>query len=141
MLQMVPQSVVLNYVILIATQLKWVWDYILYQSLFQHHNGLHLPSYMDDLCTRQFVNSEESVECAVCLCGIDEGDEVRELKCHHIFHKSCVDRWLGYGHITCPLCRSNVKPPRFAAELHQELIAVNFCGVRSRDDRCTWWLR
>ncbi|KAK6134051.1 hypothetical protein DH2020_032196 [Rehmannia glutinosa] len=143
MLQIMPKSAVLTYAIVIITQLKWAWDFIPYQSFFQPR----IQQYADNLSISHYekdINSEElAEECAVCLCRIDEGDEVRELRCHHLFHKVCLDRWLGYGHVTCPLCRNNLKPPRFTAELHQEreLILVNFCGGRSRDERCTWWLR
>ncbi|KAI3467166.1 hypothetical protein Pfo_023829 [Paulownia fortunei] len=143
MIQIMPKSAVLNYMILIITQLKWAWDYVLYQSFFQPR-GIRLQEYVDSLSITQYeknMGSEELAECAVCLCRIDEGDEVRELRCDHLFHKVCLDRWLGYGHVTCPLCRNNLKPPRFTEELHQELVVINFCAARSRDDRCTWWLR
>ncbi|CAI9785330.1 unnamed protein product [Fraxinus pennsylvanica] len=135
---MLQQSGVLNYTILIVTQLKWAWDYLLYQSF--HSNGIILPEYVDDISITRYESNGSTVECAVCLCGIDDGDETRELSCNHLFHRVCLDRWLGYGHVTCPLCRNNVKPHRLAANGYQEEILINFCAARSRD-RCTWWLR
>ncbi|KAK4423632.1 E3 ubiquitin-protein ligase RHA2A [Sesamum alatum] len=142
MLRIVPRSTLLNYVVLMATQLKWALDYLLYQSFFQH--AIRLPEYVDDeLCIREFEskNPGDVIECVVCLCRIDEGDEVRELRCGHLFHRVCLDRWIGSGRGTCPLCRSNLKPPKFAADLHRELIVIDFCTVESGGDRCTWWLR
>ncbi|KAJ8648554.1 hypothetical protein MRB53_001577 [Persea americana] len=50
-------------------------------------------------------DSEELVQCAVCLCNIEEGEEMRELRCEHLFHRGCLDAWLGYRHLTCPICR------------------------------------
>ncbi|KAF0907588.1 hypothetical protein E2562_018395 [Oryza meyeriana var. granulata] len=45
-------------------------------------------------------------ECVVCLSGIEEGDEVRELRCRHLFHRGCLDQWLvARPPATCPLCR------------------------------------
>ncbi|KAG4136227.1 hypothetical protein ERO13_D08G268000v2 [Gossypium hirsutum] len=56
--------------------------------------------------------------CAVCLCELKEGDDVRELRnCCHVFHQDCIDRWAGYdhdhdhddgddNHKTCPVCRA-----------------------------------
>ncbi|KAL2542753.1 brassinosteroid-responsive RING-H2 [Abeliophyllum distichum] len=141
--------VVLKYIILIASQLKWALDILLHQSFFQPR-GIELLDYVDDLTVMRYENNnnaaseDSSVECAVCLCRIDEGDEVRELRCNHLYHRVCLDRWLGYGHRTCPLCRNNLKPPRLVADLHHaeaEVILINFCTTRSRDDRCTWWLR
>ncbi|KAL2542746.1 RING-type domain-containing protein [Abeliophyllum distichum] len=139
------QSVVLNYIFLIASQLKWAWDYILLQSFFQTR-GIELPDYVDDRIGMRYENKnnaeceDSSVECTVCLCRIDEGDEVRELRCQHLYHRVCLDRW----HRICPLCRNNLKPLQMAADLHQakaEVILINFCATRSRDDRCNWWLR
>ncbi|KAL0446950.1 UNVERIFIED_CONTAM: putative E3 ubiquitin-protein ligase XERICO [Sesamum latifolium] len=144
MLRIVAQSALLNYVVLIATQLKWAWDYLLHQSFFQQH-AIRLPEYVDELSIREFESKnpgdDHVIECAVCLCKIDEGDEVRELRCGHFFHRVCLDRWMGCGQGTCPLCRSNLKPPKFAAELHRELIVIDFCTVRSGGERCVWWLR
>ncbi|KAL0424816.1 UNVERIFIED_CONTAM: putative E3 ubiquitin-protein ligase XERICO [Sesamum radiatum] len=144
MLQLVPQWVVLNYVVAITLHLKWAWDYLLFHSFSHPHpDGLRLqPEYVDDLNVTCYENdSEESEECAVCLCKIDIGDEVRELRCNHLFHKACLDRWLGYGHMTCPLCRNNLRLPPGTTDLHQELVLINFCAASRYSDRCAWWLR
>jgi RING-H2 zinc finger protein RHA1 len=46
-------------------------------------------------------------DCAVCLCGIAAGDEVRRLSnCRHAFHRGCLDRWMAHDQRTCPLCRA-----------------------------------
>lgn len=144
--QIIPQSAVLIYMIAIITQLKWAWDFVLYESFFQPR-GIMLQEYADrDLGIiipyKMGTDSQELAECAVCLCRIDEGDDVRELRCDHLFHQVCLDRWVVHGHVTCPLCRNILKPPMFAAELHQEVIVFNFWDARSRhDDSSTWWLR
>ncbi|KAL3631294.1 hypothetical protein CASFOL_024278 [Castilleja foliolosa] len=141
MIQIMPKSALLSHLIVIITQLKWAWDFVLHQSFFQPREFKLLQDYADNLNITRYeknISSDESVECAVCLCRIDEGDEIRELRCDHLFHKVCLDRWLGCGHVTCPLCRNNLKPRRFAAE---ELIMFDFCAATSRDDRCKWWLR
>ena len=46
--------------------------------------------------------------CAVCLHEFENEDEIRRLtNCQHIFHRSCLDRWMmGYNQMTCPLCRT-----------------------------------
>ncbi|GER48972.1 RING/U-box superfamily protein [Striga asiatica] len=50
-------------------------------------------------------------ECSVCLSLFEQGDEVRNLKCNHTFHKDCIDTWLQRESATCPLCRGVVLPP------------------------------
>ncbi|CAA3015733.1 RING-H2 finger protein ATL13-like [Olea europaea var. sylvestris] len=141
----VPQSVVLTFIVLVVTQVKWAWDYLLYQSFFHPYSyGIKLPEYFDDHTVTHYQNNadqaEYSIECAVCLCRFEEGDEIRELRCDHLFHRVCLDRWLGYGRVTCPICRNNLRLAPSVEELHQEIIIINFSATTSRD-RCAWWLR
>lgn len=49
-----------------------------------------------------------AVQCVFCLCDVEDGEEVRELRCEHLFHRSCLDRWVGFGRVTCPLCRKSL---------------------------------
>uniref|UniRef100_A0ACD5ZD93 Uncharacterized protein n=1 Tax=Avena sativa TaxID=4498 RepID=A0ACD5ZD93_AVESA len=52
-----------------------------------------------------------TVECAVCLSELEDGEEARFLpRCGHGFHSRCVDTWLA-SHSTCPLCRVTVAKP------------------------------
>ncbi|KAL2542761.1 RING-H2 finger protein ATL3-like [Abeliophyllum distichum] len=138
-----PRSVLLmKCIILIARLLKWAWDYVLLQSFFQPCE-IELRDNVDDLAATRYENNnnaefgDSSVECVVCLCRIDEGAEVRELRCKHLYHRVCLDRWVRHGHRTCPLCRNNLKPPQLAVDLHHtesNEILVNFSATRSRDD-------
>ncbi|KAK3143912.1 hypothetical protein QOZ80_4AG0306540 [Eleusine coracana subsp. coracana] len=66
----------------------------------------------DELC------SESASDCAVCLCGIGGGDEVRRLtNCRHVFHRGCLDRWMDHDQRTCPLCRAPLIPDEMAGAL------------------------
>ncbi|XP_078437890.1 RING-H2 finger protein ATL18-like [Wolffia australiana] len=56
-------------------------------------------------------------QCVICLCDVEEGDEIRELRCDHVFHRGCLDRWVGFGRVTCPLCREPLIGKAPAAEL------------------------
>ncbi|GJN37898.1 hypothetical protein PR202_gb26897 [Eleusine coracana subsp. coracana] len=49
-------------------------------------------------------------ECAFCLSAVRDGDEVRELRCQHVFHRACLDAWLVRPRATCPLCRDRLLP-------------------------------
>lgn len=45
-------------------------------------------------------------DCAICLCDVDEGEEVKLLPvCMHLFHKDCIELWLEKNK-TCPVCRT-----------------------------------
>lgn len=66
-----------------------------------------LPIKKFQSCSDGSVGSDNThVECAVCLCKFEEGVEIRQLPCCHLFHRSCLDKWLDHQQITCPLCRS-----------------------------------
>lgn len=81
--------------------------------------------------------SGEQVECSVCLCMVEEGEEIRELKCHHLFHKYCLDRWLAVDrHHTCPLCRGALKD-----EVHERVLFFAFSSFQKTSVHSTWWLR
>ncbi len=42
--------------------------------------------------------------CSVCLDEYEEGDQLLQLTCGHVFHRPCIDHWLK-GHCVCPCCR------------------------------------
>lgn len=53
----------------------------------------------------------EEISCAVCLNDLEEQDEIWKLRnCCHIFHRGCLDEWIGLLHLTCPLCRTPLFP-------------------------------
>ncbi|KAJ0960698.1 hypothetical protein J5N97_014564 [Dioscorea zingiberensis] len=87
-------------------RLSWFHD-----SLFQSHKSGPLdPGSGLKLSITRFKGCSEEVDCVVCLCGIKEGEEIRELVCKHVFHRACLDRWLELWHARCPLCRSSLIP-------------------------------
>ncbi|KAI3991507.1 hypothetical protein MKX01_006809 [Papaver californicum] len=45
-------------------------------------------------------------DCTVCLNRFQPDSEVNHLSCGHFFHKDCLEKWLDYWNITCPLCRT-----------------------------------
>ncbi|EYE94220.1 putative RING finger domain protein, partial [Aspergillus ruber CBS 135680] len=53
-----------------------------------------LPS--DDECD-QFT-------CAICLDSVLRSHEIRDLKCLHVFHRECLDKWYLQDQFHCPLC-------------------------------------
>jgi hypothetical protein len=40
----------------------------------------------------------------VCLDQVLRDQEIRELKCLHVFHKECLEKWYLKNHYNCPLC-------------------------------------
>jgi len=52
--------------------------------------------------------SDEDAACRICLAKYVNNDELRELPCTHVFHVSCVDKWLKINSL-CPLCKATVE--------------------------------
>ncbi|XP_072898405.1 E3 ubiquitin-protein ligase ARK2C [Hemitrygon akajei] len=47
-------------------------------------------------------------KCTICLCMLEEGEDVRRLPCMHLFHQACVDQWLATSK-KCPICRVDIQ--------------------------------
>ncbi|CAO2830605.1 unnamed protein product [Amaranthus hypochondriacus] len=50
---------------------------------------------------------KENPECCICLSKYKDKEEIRQLRCSHIFHKTCVDQWLKIISC-CPLCKKGL---------------------------------
>lgn len=47
--------------------------------------------------------------CTICFEDFKDSDDVRVLKCRHLYHPECIDRWL-IGHSkSCPCCRNKIE--------------------------------
>ncbi|KAL3631367.1 Zinc finger, C3HC4 type (RING finger) [Castilleja foliolosa] len=55
---------------------------------------------------RSHTSQSDGSDCVVCLNRMCSGDHVRKLDCRHVFHKDCLDGWLGHMNFSCPLCRA-----------------------------------
>ncbi|XP_058787221.1 probable E3 ubiquitin-protein ligase XERICO [Vicia villosa] len=59
---------------------------------------------------------EPEHDCSVCLTQFEPESEINYcLSCGHLFHKVCLEKWLDYWNITCPLCRTPLIPEDDAA--------------------------
>ncbi|CAI0414584.1 unnamed protein product [Linum tenue] len=64
--------------------------------------------------------------CAVCLYDFEAEDEIRGLaNCRHVFHKGCLDRWMGYDRKTCPMCRTPVIPEDMQESFNEKFWAAS----------------
>jgi hypothetical protein len=51
---------------------------------------------------------EKNTTCSICQTNFDSDDSVRQLKCYHLFHVDCVDKWLLENSSKCPNCNNIV---------------------------------
>ncbi|KAJ1412029.1 Zinc finger, RING-type [Sesbania bispinosa] len=87
----------MKYSILLHTYLKWILDFL--------YHFMQSPS-QPSVC--HYVSTHEDVDCAVCLSKMRDREEIRVLRCHHVFHRDCLDTWVGFNKATCPLCRDSL---------------------------------
>lgn len=74
----------------------------------------------------KFGGGGAAESCTVCLYEFAGGEEIRRLaNCRHIFHRSCVDRWMDHDQKTCPLCRTPFVPEDMWDEFNQRLWAAS----------------
>uniref|UniRef100_A0A5B7AMB1 Putative E3 ubiquitin-protein ligase XERICO isoform X1 n=1 Tax=Davidia involucrata TaxID=16924 RepID=A0A5B7AMB1_DAVIN len=80
--------------------------------------GSPSETYMEELQSRTPAVRFDSVcsckqpeqECSVCLTEFEPDAEINHLSCGHVFHKICLEKWLKYWNVTCPLCRTRMVP-------------------------------
>lgn len=138
-------STMSKYLNLMAIHLKWACNWLSYGTGFsrpRHAHGVPESRGEELISTARYEHNpcSSEVECAVCLCKIENGDEIRELRCDHLFHRVCLERWLGYKNLSCPLCRDSLAPFRAITELGVEVLSFKIFSFSS-SDRETWWLR
>ncbi|KAL5223203.1 hypothetical protein ABZP36_027916 [Zizania latifolia] len=70
------------------------------------------PECCDRLAVAVYRRGRDAapVDCVFCLTRVDDGEEVREIRCRHVFHRACLDAWLVRPRATCPLCRDRLLP-------------------------------
>ncbi|TPX31097.1 hypothetical protein SmJEL517_g05487 [Synchytrium microbalum] len=57
----------------------------------------------------ELVLQQSDALCVICLTEYEDGDRLRQLRCSHHFHMTCVDEWLRINK-SCPLCVRDVEP-------------------------------
>jgi len=88
-------------------------DYELLLQLDAPHRVQTSNVGLDDNVINSFkfwkVNSKDNPsKCSICLHDVKIGQIARELPCNHVFHKTCIDKWLRKDP-RCPLDNINMK--------------------------------
>jgi division protein 1 len=68
--------------------------------------------------TQEWLDTQDSKECTICMEEAQLGTEISELWCQHWFHQDCIKMWLD-THDQCPLCRKPLQQGREEAEAKQ----------------------
>ena len=57
---------------------------------------------------RQSTQRQTQDDCVICLSPFDDEQDVRLLRCSHIFHAACIDEWLERSN-SCPCCKADCR--------------------------------
>jgi len=71
-------------------------------SLTEDQRSRRASSALAELPVERLASKIDGDPCAICQDFMEQGEEVRRLPCAHIFHASCIARWL-HVKLTCPL--------------------------------------
>lgn len=55
--------------------------------------------------------------CAICLNNVRETRNNIPIRCGHLFHSHCLDRWKNQGKHTCPVCRKIFDGSKYKVQL------------------------
>lgn len=53
------------------------------------------------------VKAGEEEKCPICITEFEDGEEVKNLPCNHMFHGNCIDTWL-VQNSHCPICKADL---------------------------------
>ena len=61
--------------------------------------------------SRAVLGFRDGFECVVCLVSFQEDEVICQLECSrlHMFHKSCLRKWIRAGKDSCPICRQEIQ--------------------------------
>ena len=61
-----------------------------------------------DLYTKNDQGKLEKPTCCICLVPMKIGDDIVLLKCQHLFHFNCLEKWIETKEV-CPFCRGKIE--------------------------------
>jgi hypothetical protein len=59
-------------------------------------------------------------DCAICLEPFKLRQHAKKLRCEHMFHKKCIDKWLNRSQL-CPCCRDDMNTSMESVPVHRNL--------------------
>ena len=57
------------------------------------------------------------VKCAICLNDVRQTRNSKAIRCGHVFHSHCLDKWRKRGNMTCPVCRKVFDGSNFRVQI------------------------
>jgi len=68
-------------------------------------------------------SQEFTTNCSICLMDVEKDNEYYQIKCNHIFHKKCLEKWLEEYNYVCPICRTELGNSKAHLENEEDLLS------------------
>lgn len=98
----------------ILFHIRLLYSFYRYRKYFysepNSENKWDLEEYVYDKISRSSTKILKDLDkCSICWKDYKDGESLMEFSCNagHIFHKSCLAKWLEVS-VTCPLCRTSI---------------------------------
>jgi hypothetical protein len=103
----------------VSEEARATWKRFVYQDVTHNHNhssaGDHgIPKIFKKdgygSVSQKEVGSmvEDGPHCSICLGEYEDGEEIVQLPCGHLYHEECIDSWTS-NHVKCPLCNLDLE--------------------------------
>lgn len=119
------------------------------QQVRENYPSFHFHPPEDDVSNDQkndglLVGGNE--ECSICLDEYVPGVRLRQLPCQHVFHSTCICRWLVERHAVCPLCKIDLyeeeeedSSSSSGEEAVEAAAPPQESEATARSDESSWW--
>ncbi len=83
------------------------WQDMLTNSFLQRnpYKKVTTDKAIEDIKKIKYETNFEQKECPITMMEFEEGEEVSELPCNHLFNTQAINRWLKDENYKCPVCR------------------------------------
>ncbi|KAJ3407147.1 hypothetical protein HDV05_005567 [Chytridiales sp. JEL 0842] len=71
--------------------------------------GIPLTTFVSTLQKSFMPPKEEEEEEELCSICLENLPDVESRRCGHSFHRECISMWLHNGHVSCPVCRGELR--------------------------------
>ena len=88
---------------------------------------------IDNLKILKYSN-ESSTNCSICLMDVNKDDHYYEIKCNHIFHRKCLEKWLEEYNYVCPVCRTELGNSKAHLDNEENSISSESSSINSENN-------
>ena len=114
-LSVIPPTYI-NYICYHLNQIGWHfedYDTVISNTVNEKYSEKEINNnVINNISTFSFKKNSFNItndthNCIVCMCEIEDNEECKKLKCGHMFHSNCIDNWLRRT-LECPMCRIEI---------------------------------